>query len=205
MTGAIFISDDLVQGLNLLKPIQAFSRVMSLSFGMISICICTITSSNIQTNEICLLCISSITLCNPCICTIASFHLVLLQVLYLYYWKFCSCPIANSVFVLLKFYLLVLLQIWYLYNCKFCICTIVSSLARSTIASFVFVLLQVLYLYYWKYKILDLNPWRRASASPLIQLFTKSLGTPRRFSIVTFLCMYCIEVSKLLNLSKQKY
>ena len=142
MTGAIFISDDLVQGLNLLKPIKAFSRVMSLSFGTISICICTITSSNIQTNEICLLCISSITLCNPCICTIASFHFVLLQVLYLYYWKFCSCPIANSVFVLLKFYLLVLLQIWYLYNCKFCICTIVSSLG---------LLLQVLYLSYCKF------------------------------------------------------
>ena len=134
MTGAIFISDDLVQGLNLLKPIQAFPRVMSLSFGTISICIFTITSSNIQTNEIRLLCISSITLCNPCICTSAGFHFVLLQVLYLYYWKFCSCPIANSVFVLLKFYLLELLQIWYLYNCKFCICPIASS---------VFVLLEV--------------------------------------------------------------
>ena len=128
MTGAIFISDDLVQGLNLLKPIQAFPRVMSLSFGTISICICTITSSNIQTNEICLLCISSITLCNPCICTIATFYckfsictiessaLVLLQVLYLYYWNFSICTIASFVLVLLKFL--------YLHYCKFGICTI---------------------------------------------------------------------------------
>ena len=127
---------------------------------------------------------------------IASSLFVPLKVLLLSYCKFCictieilsPCTIANLVFVQL--------QVLHLYYCKF---------SRSTIASSVFVLLQVLYLYYWKYKILDLNPWRRASASPLIQLFTKSLGTPRRFSIVTFLCMYCIEVSKLLNLSKQKY
>ena len=130
---------------------------MSHSFGTLSICICT--SSTIQTNEICLLCISSITICILCICTIASSHFVKLKVLFLSYCRFCICTIVSSLFVLLK--------VLYLSYCKFCICIIANT------------------------NLLDLNPWRRASASPLIQLFTKSLGTPGRFSIVTFLCMYC--------------
>ena len=161
MTSAIFISDDLVQDLYLLKPIQAFSRVISLSFGMISICICTIASSNIHLWKLPSLYFFNYNLyslylyyCKFSFCIFASSLFALLKVLFLSYCKFYICTIEMSLFVLLQIRylynctlcivgsLFVLLQVLYLYCWKFCICPIASS---------VFVLLWVLYLCCWKF------------------------------------------------------